>query len=66
MYVLIHLTHIIVSVVSLLKLNYIYILGFLCVAVLCILPLVAFPVVVSILYVLAHAPCNNPLTVPVH
>lgn len=36
------------SLVSLLELNYIYILGFLCVAVLCILPLVAFPVIVSI------------------
>ena len=35
------------SLISLLKLNYIYILGFLCVAVLCILPLVAFPVIVS-------------------
>ena len=35
------------SLISLLQLNYIYILGFLCVAVLCILPLVAFPVIVS-------------------
>lgn len=35
------------SMIALLKLNYIYILAFLCVAVICIVPLVAFPVVVS-------------------
>ena len=56
-----HLAHVVGSVVSLLKLNYIYILGFLCVAVLCILPLVAFPVIVSIpqissLLSLVHCP----------
>ena len=37
------------SMIIYLELNYIYILGFLCVAVLVIVPLVAFPVVVSAL-----------------